>query len=251
MKKTSLLLIILLAMASCSRSESNLLVNGKVQDLKKGTLYLQSIKDTALVNIDSIVINGDATFSFETYIEHPQVLYLYLDKIDGSNFDDRLLFFAEPGEMTINTTLKNFETDVVVEGSENHKKLMEYRQMMERFNSRNLDLIQANLEARQQNDQAAIDSTRQQHDNLLKRRYLFTVNYAINNKDSEIAPYLAISEIFDANIKYLDTIYKSLTPKVKSSLYGKSLETYLDERRQDEQQHTQEEGDQEQNTPVA
>lgn len=248
MKKISLFLIIFFAMVSCSRSESNLLIKGKVQDLKKGTLYLQSIEDTALVNVDSVVINGDPTFTFETYIEDPQVLYLYLDKIDGSRFDDRLLFFAEPGEMIINTTLENFETDVVIEGSENHRKLMEYRQMMERFNSRNLELIQANLEARQQKNEAAIDSTSMQHDNLLKRRYLFTVNYAINNKNLEIAPYLAISEIFDANIKYLDTIYKSLTPEVKTSLYGKSLESYLDELRKEEQKQTQE--TQKQETPV-
>lgn len=248
MKKISLFLIIFFAMVSCSRSESNLLIKGKVQDLKKGTLYLQSIEDTALVNVDSVVINGDPTFTFETYIEDPQVLYLYLDKIDGSRFDDRLLFFAEPGEMIINTTLENFETDVVIEGSENHRKLMEYRQMMERFNSRNLELIQANLEARQQKNEAAIDSTSMQHDNLLKRRYLFTVNYAINNRDLEISPYLAISEIFDANIKYLDTIYKSLTPEVKTSLYGKSLESYLDELRKEEQKQTQE--TQKQETPA-
>ena len=130
-----------------------------------------------------------------------------------------------------NTTLKNFETDVIVEGSENQKKLMEYQEMMKQFNQRNLDLIKLNLKAQQLEDQASIDSTTREYDNLLKRRYLYTVNFAINNKDYEIAPYLAISEVYDANIKYLDTIYKSLTPKVKTSKYGQSLEQFLEERR--------------------
>ena len=74
-------------------------------------------------------------------------------------------------------------------------------------------------------------SSVEQYENLLKRRYLYTVNFAINNKDYEVAPYLAISEVYDANIKYLDTIYNSLTPKVKESKYGRSLQEFLKERR--------------------
>lgn len=72
------------------------------------------------------------------------------------------------------------------------------------------------------------------YDKLLKRKYLYTVNFAINNKEQEIAPYLALSEVFDANIKYLDTIYNSLAPKVKKSKYGKELKDFLKERRKEE-----------------
>ena len=231
MKKFGFILLCLLVLAACSNEETNLTINGKVQGLKKGTLYLQKVEDTVLVNIDSVKVNGDENFTFKTFIDSPQVLYLYLKKVDNSQYDDRVLFFAEPGEMAVNTTLKNFETDVVVEGSENQKKLMEYREMMKQFNNKNLDLIQKNLLAQQNDDQASIDSTTHEYSQLLKRRYLYTVNFAINNKDYEIAPYLAISEVYDANVKYLDTIYKSLTPEVKTSKYGKGLEKFLKERR--------------------
>lgn len=232
MKKLSLLFLILCCLASCSKEESNLTVKGKVQGLKKGTLYLQKIEDTSLITLDSIVVKGDPDFTFNTQIESPQVLYLYLNKIDGTKLDDRIMFFAEPGEMFINTSLENFETDAVVEGSKNQEKLMEYRQMIKRFNAKNLELIQANLEAQQQQDDSIIQSTNEEYDNLLKRKYLFTVNFAMNNKDMEIAPFLAISEVFDANVKYLDTIYNSLTPNVKDSKYGQSLSDFLKERRE-------------------
>lgn len=232
MKKFSLLLLALCCVIGCSKEESNLTINGRVQGLKKGTLYLQKIEDTTLVTLDSVVISGNPTFSFSTYLESPQVLYLFLNKKDGTDLDDRVLFFAEPGEMTVNTTLENFEGDVIVEGSGNQEKLMEYRKMMQRFNSRNLEIIKSNLEAQQKQDNDLLDSTSKEYDNLLKRRYLFTVNFAINNKDMEIAPYLALSEVYDANIKYLDTIYKSLTPQVQESKYGKSLQEFLQERRE-------------------
>lgn len=234
MKILRLLFLLLLIVSACSQEENNLILQGRVQGLKKGTLYLQKIEDTTLITLDSVVVNGNESFTLETNIDGAEALYLYLNKVDNNEYDDRVMFFAEPGEMVLNTTLQNFETDAVVEGSENQKKLMEYRQMMQRFNGQNLELIKKNLEAQQKQDQTMIDSTGQAYDNLLRRRYLFTVNYAINNKDYEIAPYLAISEVYDANLKYLDTIYSSLTPKVKESRYGKSLEEYIKTRRAEE-----------------
>lgn len=232
MKRIGLFIAALTLLVACSTEETNLHIEGKVQGLKKGTLYLQKIEDTTLITIDSVVVNGNENFIFDTYTEGTQVMYLYLNKKDNSVYDDRIMFFAEPGEMVINTTLKNFETDAIVEGSKNQKKYTEYQTMIQKFNNRNLDLIRKNLEAQQEQNIENIDSTNKEYESLLKRRYLFTVNFAINNKDMEIAPYLAISEVYDANIKYLDTIYKSLTPEVKNSRYGKSLEEFLIERRE-------------------
>lgn len=232
MKRIGLFIAALTLLVACSTEETNLHIEGKVQGLKKGTLYLQKIEDTTLITIDSVVVNGNENFVFNTYTEGTQVMYLYLNKKDNSVYDDRIMFFAEPGEMVINTTLKNFETDAIVEGSKNQKKYTEYQTMIQKFNNRNLDLIRKNLEAQQEQNIENIDSTNKEYESLLKRRYLFTVNFAINNKDMEIAPYLAISEVYDANIKYLDTIYKSLTPEVKNSRYGKSLEEFLIERRE-------------------
>ncbi|MCF4100989.1 DUF4369 domain-containing protein [Gillisia sp. M10.2A] len=234
MKKLSVLLLLVLSITACSEKESNLLVKGSVKGLKKGTLYLQKIEDTALINVDSVVISGDASFILEDYIKSPQIMYLYLDKVDNVQYDDRIEFFAEEGEVTINTTLKNFQVDAKVIGSSNQEKLKEYRNMMQRFNDKNLELIQKNFEAQRDNDEELILETNKQYDGLLKRKYLYTVNYAILNKDLEIAPYLAMSEVFDANIKYLDTIYNSLTPQVQKSKYGKDLKDFLKERRKNE-----------------
>ena len=57
-------------------------------------------------------------------------------------------------------------------------------------------------------------------DKNLKRQYLYTINFAINNNKSEIAPYIALTDISDAKFKYLDTIYNSLSQNIKASKYG-------------------------------
>ena len=232
MKKLLVLLLVIVTIYACSKKkESNLTVSGKIEGLKKGTLYLQKIQDTLLINVDSVVIKGDANFVLQDYIKSPQIMYLYLDKVDNENYIDRIEFFAEEGEVTINTTLKNFLGDAKVIGSANQEKLVEYRKMMQRFNDANLDLIQKNFEAQRDNNEELIVQTNLDFERLLKRKYLFTVNYALNNKDLEIAPYLALSEVFDANIKYLDTIYNSMSPDVQKSLYGKELKDFLKERK--------------------
>ncbi len=234
MKKLALLLVILISVTACSEKESNLIVNGEIKGLKKGTLYLQKIDDTVLVNVDSVVVNGDPVFSMETYIKSPQIMYLYLEKVDNNRYDDRIEFFADEGQVTINTKLEKFETSAQIVGSVNQEKLIEYRKMISRFNDQNLDLIKESFEAEKARDEEKLIEIDKKYDRLLKRKYLYTVNFAINNKEHEIAPYLALSEVFDANIKYLDTIYSSLAPKVKKSKYGKELKDFLKERRKQE-----------------
>ncbi|MDT0648075.1 DUF4369 domain-containing protein [Zunongwangia sp. F260] len=235
MKKTGLLLLFIFCITACSETESNLTVRGKIDGLKKGTVYLQKIEDTVMVNLDSVEIQGDPQFVLETYIESPQMMYLYLDKVDNSEYDDRLDFFADAGEITINTKLEKFETAAKIVGSKNQEKLGEYRKIMKRFNDSNLDLIKASFEAQQAQDEDKLMEIDQEYDKLLKRKYLYTVNFAINNKNLEIAPYLALSEVFDANIKYLDTIYNSLNKDVKKSKYGQDLKKFLKERKQEEE----------------
>jgi len=170
----------------------------------------------------------------ETYLESPQIMYLYLEKVDNNQYDDRIDFFADKGQITINTKLDKFETSAEIIGSVNQEKLVEYRKMISRFNDQNLDLIKASFEAEKDQDEEKLMEIDQKYDKLLRRKYLYTVNFALNNKQHEIAPYLALSEVFDANIKYLDTIYNSLEPKIKKSKYGEELKSFLKERRKEE-----------------
>lgn len=214
---------------SCSKS-GNFVLTGKVNGLRKGVLYLQKVEDTVLVNLDSVVVDGDPEFGLYADLKEPQVVYLTLEKVDASDYDDRILIFAEPGEMTLNTSLKNFQSQVAITGSENQLKLDEYNKVLRRFNDENLNLIKKSFEVRKDENEDSIVFYDQKIQNLIKRKYLYTVNFAMNNKDYEIAPYLAVSEIFDANVKYLDTIYKSLEPKVRRSKYGKVLKDYIEER---------------------
>ncbi len=229
MKKIALLSLIIL-IVSCSNKSSDLIVKGNVKGLKKGTIYLKKVKDTLLVTIDSLIVNGNSEFEFKSNLESPEMFFLYLDK--NSNEEGRISFFADKGITEINTTLKNFVFDAKINGSSQQKTLEEYQKVMSRINGRNLDLIKKTFEAK--DDTVKLNTINKEYNNLLKRKYLYTVNFAINNKDSEVAPYLALTEIYNAQIKYLDTINNVLTSKVKTSKYGKELQFFIDKIKEEE-----------------
>lgn len=236
MKKLIFILFSLVFFIACTKEkESNLHITGQVQGLKKGKLFLQKIKDdTLLVNLDSMRVDGDPHFEFRAYLESPQILFLYLDKKDGQKNDDIIPFFAEKGVMTIETQLDGFQKNAIITGSENQKILEEYEKMMEKFNRRNADFIQKNFTDQHSENEDLLLAIQKQYDQLLRAKYIYTVNYAIDHKDMEIAPYLALAKIFDANITFLDTIYNSLSKDVQKSLYGEGLKELLKERRKQE-----------------
>ncbi|MBW2960819.1 DUF4369 domain-containing protein [Mesonia aestuariivivens] len=231
MKKLITLGLMTIFIFACANKEANFKLSGKVNGLKKGTLYLQQIKDTLVVNLDSVDVNGDSNYYLAANLKEPQILFLYLDKVNGDKNDDIVEFFAEEGEMIINTSLRNFAVDAQVSGSKNHEKLNEYRDIMQRFNNQNLDLIKENFEAQKENDEEKILAVNKKYENSLKRKYLYTVNFAMNHKNFEVAPYVMLTEAFDANTKYLDTVYNSLDKKVRKSKYGKELKSFIKERK--------------------
>lgn len=224
MKKLRLIALLILII-SCNKEQKDLVVKADIKGLKKGTVYLKKAIDTALITVDSIMINGNSKFELYSNLESPEVLFLYLDKNTDKN--DRIAFFADKGITEINTTLKNFVFDAKINGSSQQTKWEEYQAIISRLNNRSLELIKENFDAKKEYDTIKLKAIEKENNSLLKRKYLYTVNFAINNKDSEVAPYLALTEIYNAHINLLDTINKSLTPKVKASKYGKELQVFI------------------------
>ena len=85
------------------------------------------------------------------------------------------------------------------------------------------------FEAKAAHDTIKLKAVQNERKNEIRRKYLYTVNFALNNNDSEVAPFIALTEIYDAKFNLLDTSNKMLTPKVKTAKYGKELQYYIEE----------------------
>ncbi|WP_339611127.1 DUF4369 domain-containing protein [uncultured Planktosalinus sp.] len=232
MKKFLSAILTIVILISCSNEPKNTHITGSVNGLKKGTLYLEKLQDSSFITLDSVVLKGTSEFNFSIQLESPEVVYMLLRKTEGTQIEDGIEIFAEPGTIEVYTSLENFENEAKVTGSLNHKKLVEYNKLMQRYSDRSLELFADNIQAENNADELRKVEINKEYESLIKSKYMATINFALNHKDLEVAPYLTLTEIFDANIKYLDTIYHSLNEKVKVSTYGKQLETFIKERKQ-------------------
>ena len=231
MRKLALLFLVFTSIFGCSNPKGNSVINGSIKGLNKGQLLLQKIEDTTLVTLDSLRIYESPEFVFSLDLQEPEVLYLAL-KFDDSITQTRYMpFFAEPGTINIMTSLKGFGYDQSITGSENQNKWDEFKLLQGRYNDKQLELIQSELAAGQQNNTSEVKRVQSQRQKLLSARYLATVNFAKNHSDLPIAPYLMLAEIPDVNLKYHDTIYKLLSPEIKNSKYGKALELFMNQQK--------------------
>lgn len=233
MKYSIIALLGLLLIVGCEKKESdkNLHISGNIKGLKKGTLYIQKVVDTTLVAIDTIKIDGDSHFSSDIDLKSPEMYYLFLDRGVTNSLDNNLPFFVEPGTINIETDLERFLSGAKITGSKNNDKYEEFKKVKLRFTDENLTLMEQKLNAFKNNNTKVIDSIEKLQDRNTKRFYLYTTNFAVNHKDYELAPYLALAEIPDINFKFLDTIQKSMTPKVAKSYYGKKLSQFHADRK--------------------
>ena len=222
MKKISLIILALFIIC-CNSDQNNMIVSGNVDGLRKGTIYLQKEIDSTIVSLDSLKIRGNSNFKLNTIIDEPDIFYLYLDKEDGDSLNDIITFFGNKGEININTMLSTFDSSYEISGSKNSELLREYFSIIRKYNLQNLDLLEIFYNAQINDNQKRIDSVNERLENLIKRRYLYSLNFSITNSQNEISPYIAVSQIPDANKDLLRKVYDTLPENIKVSKYGKVL----------------------------
>ncbi len=232
MRYLTSIISVLIIFIGCSSDTETMNLSGTVKGLKKGTLLLQKFEDTALISVDSIIVDGNSNFQFSERIESPEIYYLYVQLKDGSLRDDRIMFFGERGDINIQTNLKNFGSAAKITGSKNDSLLRDYERIKNRFVSKNLELIEQQLKLKGQKNDSLTQELEKKQQSLISNKYFSTINFALNHKDYEIAPFLMLSEAYNAQTKYLDTVYDVLSPKIKDSKYGKELESFIKVRKE-------------------
>jgi hypothetical protein len=225
MKKIIAVLAVSIILFACSsEKDGDMVVKGHIKGLKKGTLYLQKINDTAVVSVDSVAVFGDGNFRVTDNVISPEIYYL---TFKGNTADKRILFFGNKGTITINDNMDTFGFDPEIIGSENQLVFNKFLKINDQFKNQRLQFIKKEFDAAKSKNSDSIDKVKTDFKRMIRRKYLFTANFALTNSDSEAAPYIALTELYDANIKLLDTINKALSVKVRKSKYGKRLDTYV------------------------
>jgi hypothetical protein len=217
---------VLIMACSTPEKKSNLIIDGTIKGLRLGTLQIKKLEKDTLVTIDSIKVDGQEKFTFQTNINQPEVLVLALPEVKNGT----IAFFAAPNDtIHIFTYVESFGINPIVKGGKNQTLKNEYDQMIRQFNNTEMDLFKAKFEASKQHLLSEADSLGKKLERLQRKRQLYTLNFIFSHKDDAIAPYLAMMQFYD-NKKALDTIYKTLPEEIKKQPYGQQIKKLLDEK---------------------
>ena len=203
-------------------------VNINIKNFKKGHVYLQKVTDSAIVNIDSIFVKNEKPIIFEYDVDSPELFYVNLDI---SKLDNRIEFFGEKGNITIDTSLEKFNSDFKINGSYNDSIYREYLKIIKQFNNKKLDLIELSFNLSKANQVDSLVKVQKNLETLNKSQYLYNLNYVVSNGDKFISPLIAINEFSQASKVIKDTIRKSMSKEVQESKYGKIFEKFVEKNR--------------------
>ena len=224
MKNIFLAAIITFSVIACtSEKEGSMIVEGNIQGMKKGMLYLQKVEEGQLISVDSTFLNGMSNYRLVDNIEDPELYYLTLDQLKYGKID----FFGEKGTITINTKLEKFETAAEITGSESNELIEEYFDMAKQFDGRQLEIFKEDFDAQKANNLDKRKELNAESKRLTKNKIRFTASFAMRNLDSEVAPFIVLTELSDAHITLLDTLNNSLSKSIKVTKYGVALDTYI------------------------
>ncbi len=158
MKKIIVVLVVSILMIACSsKKDGNMIVEGTIKGLKKGTLYLQKMNDTAIISMDSVNVLGDGNFRLTDNIESPIMYYL---TYDGNANDKRILFFGGKGTITINDNMSTFGFSPEITGSPNQLVLDKFLKINNQFKNQRLEFIKKEFDARQSKNTDLIEIIR-------------------------------------------------------------------------------------------
>ena len=216
----------LIFLIGCHSVENKLNLNIEVEGLKKGTIVLKKLNDSLFTEMDSFNVKGDDMINFTYDLKEPEMLFLDLDLNDGSEIKS-LSFFAEKAEINIKTSLDNYGFNIDVKGSKNDSLFRDYVYINKKFNDEKLNLFEMSFRNSKLNNKDSLKIIEDEIININTRQFLHNANFAVRNSSSEIAPYIAITDLIESK-KILDTVYKSLSETVRKSKYGVELKALID-----------------------
>lgn len=120
MKKNLLLIAIVFVALSC-KDKNNLTLNGSVEGVQSGTIYLQKFSNKTFFVIDSAEIT-DGKFYFSKDVELPEIYGLTLDTLKNS-----FLVFLDENPATIVLDSSRYYRNTKIEGSKLHDLFVEYK----------------------------------------------------------------------------------------------------------------------------
>jgi len=219
--KIPIILIIIIIFASCTANNDQYAINGTVEGVNNGMIYLQKFDSEKWVNIDSTSLEkGRFTFKGTTAI--PEMWQIIMEEkqivvpvfVENSNIDIEI--FPDSLDKSI------------IKGSDSHDIYLQYIKSREVIDQKMDESYKEWKNAREVGDSIIMnhaDSISTVLDGEMKK---LLIDFAKNNNTSVVTPYLVMRNSWQFELPDLEKISAELDTSIYSSQYTQSLKERID-----------------------
>ena len=233
MKKTLLLLAVVLVFVSCKKlADGEYEITGNVKGMKTGTVYLekQSPMGMGTQPVDTVKII-DGKFVIKGKTKETEISFIQIEKLQG-----KIPFILEGGEIEITVdkdslfkskTVGTYSNDEFTKFNDESNKIQKRLQKkVTEFQNKNMAIIN---EAQKNNDTLTMSKLRDEYEFIQKDITDYTFTYPKTHPKSFIS--VLIIQMMVNNPKYakeIEPLYNSLDESLKKTKPGKSIKSGID-----------------------
>lgn len=219
MKNFALIALSISLFFACNTSEKRAeqySINGTVNGLDKGVVYLQKIQDGDLVKVDSAGFS-EGSFQLAGSVPSPEVHYLSFKDHKGS-----ARFFLENSKIEIKAFIDNLK-QLSVKGSNSQNAYENYQSQTAQFDNRMQDVYKKWKKATEEGNKILVSNLDSAYGAIQDDKKAYMLSYALENNKSAVAPYIVYSNAYQLNLEELDNVTTNLDPVLDQNVYAKKL----------------------------
>jgi peroxiredoxin len=199
-------------LGSCSKSEKKYNIEGSVEGLKDGYVWLMKRNDRQWVAVDSIKAK-DGNFKFSGTVAQPEMYSLKI--ADAGDIS----FFIENSPIKVNAKL-NLLDSAKVSGSASNDLYINYQKSLLVYSSQ-IESLYNNYKTANTANRVVLEK---QLDSISNLEKVAVKDFITTNTQSTVAAYVLLKELsYELDLKELTTLTGKLSPDISSSIYVTEL----------------------------
>ncbi len=218
MKKFFFIAIIGLLVFSCkNNNKDNFTINGVVNGVDTGKVFLQAVVDSKLKTIDTAEINN-GNFTFKGTVKDPE---LYLIKLGYRA--DLLPFFVENSKISVKINPDSI-SEAVIEGSQAQKVFHSYSKGFDEYQKKENGVYAQYQHIKKNATKKMLTQLENLYDSIYDEQQKFATDFVVKNNKSVVSAYIILRNlIYQLDADSLKTLTNNLDPSLSESKYVKKL----------------------------
>lgn len=218
MRNAFWILVIMIAVASCSSPVDEYSIDGKVEGSSPGIISLSKVVDNELVAIDSVQ-SSDGSFSFTGTIGLPEVFYL--------EFKADKLFqkvFVEPGQIKVSGNVQL----PIFEGSETQKIFDTYNQGVKTLDDQRNLLYDEFKVAMDNKDEIRVEQIREEAGLIDENQAIFIKDFIKTQNANIVGSFVVVNNMYDFGLEDLIKFRAGVSEEIVASKYVQMIDEKIE-----------------------